>query len=102
MKIEIDIRFYNKNQSWYFIRIQEWDGHKLKASICRNAYDNQSYARCYKFDGNKWNVVCSIPIQDCKCKAISYVMKEVNFPRMQESFLLDSETLLELAKKIIG
>ncbi|MBT6046398.1 MAG: hypothetical protein HOG49_06210 [Candidatus Scalindua sp.] len=101
MQREIDIRFYNRSQSWHFVRIQEWDGHKLKASICRNAYDNQSSAKCFKFDGNKWNLVFSMPIQDCKCKDVSYVMKEDRYPKMQELFLLDSETLLEKAKTII-
>ena len=63
---EIDTRFYNKDQSWYFIRIVKWNNHKLKVVIRRNAYDHQSYAKCYKFDGKQWNVVNSMPIEDCK------------------------------------
>ena len=99
--MEIDIRFYNLNQSWYFTRICEWNSHKLKVEIRRNAYDNQSYARCYKYDGNKWYIVCSMPIAHCKCKDVTYVMKEERYPTMQELFLLDSETLLDTAKQII-
>ncbi|MBT6051394.1 MAG: hypothetical protein HOG49_31725 [Candidatus Scalindua sp.] len=96
---EIDTRFYNKDQSWYFIRIVKWNNHKLKVVIRRNAYDHQSYAKCYKFDGKQWNVVNSMPIEDCKCQVVSYAQKEVD--ARKELFLQDSQTLFEIAKKII-
>jgi|1_EtaG_2_1085319.scaffolds.fasta_scaffold02044_6 hypothetical protein len=74
--------------------------HKLKAEIRRNAYDDQSYARCYKFDGNKWNLVCSIPIKDCECQVVSYVCKKID--ARKDLFFQDSQTLFEIAKKIIS
>ena len=116
MIIEIDKRFFKSNQSWCYTRIitlkiqkakfsehskaVTYDEHKLKAEIRRNAYDDQSDARCYKFDGNKWNLVCSIPIKDCECQVVSYVCKKID--ARKDLFFQDSQTLFEIAKKIIS
>jgi len=98
---DIDTRFYNQSQSWHYVRIIEDSmGNKLKAVIRRNAYDNQSYAKCYKFDGNEWKFLNSMPIENCECQVISYVHKK--HEARSDLFLQDSQTLFEVANKILN
>ena len=106
--MNIDVRFFKGRQSWNYTRIYvsgslaigNLGEHKLRVTIKRDSLDAQSYARCDRWDGTKWQQVCSIPIKHCLCHAISYV--ESDTPALEGLFAADSTELLELAKKIIA
>lgn len=93
----INTQVFNADQSWYFTRIIKVDAIKLKVSIIRNAYDDQSKAKVYKWDGNQWHVVHSLPITDCVCKRISYVTQNIT----AAVFESDYEKLLAVALQIV-
>ena len=87
----ISQRCYYQDQSWYFertvsLREGTTKSIKLKVSIRRNAYDNQSYARVYMWDGTKWNQVVNSPITECVCKIISYVNLNITVVHFEDDY----------------
>jgi len=70
----ISERLYNRDQSWYFERIVRKDVRSapLKVDIRRNAYDNQSGARVWRWNGSEWKLVVDAPISDCVCRSVRY------------------------------
>ena len=97
----ISTRCFNQDQSWNFERTTKFISNTkkftLKVSICRNAYDNQSFGRVYMWDGNQWNVVVDVPISECQCCDVSYVQKGV----VASYFMADHNRLLAEALKIV-
>jgi hypothetical protein len=82
----ISERVYQQNQSWYFERTVLIGGEKLKVEIRRNAYDDQSYGRVMKWDGNEWKQVVHSPIQLLQCRHISYVTSGVVASHFEKDF----------------
>ena len=72
----ISERVYNQDQSWYFERTVTVTNSdviiKLRVSIRRNAYNDQSYARVDQWTATGWERVIDAPIMECDCSAISY------------------------------
>jgi len=73
----IQKNLYNQNQSWNYLEIiEDTHGNRLRISVRRNAYEEQSHAKVERWDGNQWQFVTSIPITECACYDISYVTKD--------------------------
>jgi hypothetical protein len=96
----ISERLYNSNQSWMYQLIVNIEGHKLRVSIKRNAYDFQSYAKIMRWDGHKWHFITSMPIETCKCAAVSYVMRRDEHFDIS-LFRKDAKQLIEEAKEVV-
>jgi hypothetical protein len=102
----ISERFYNLNQSWYYERIVEIKGVKLKVHIRRNAYDNQSHLNGLVFDpaAMKWNKIVHRPIEGAKCESASYVQDlKHHTPSLQVDkslFIADADSIIEELKAI--
>jgi hypothetical protein len=96
-------RLWLQSQSWKFQVIVKMPGHpvprKFRVRIKRNAYDDQSHAKVEVWANNKWESVSSMPIQDCKCAVISYVVRREDFGI--GLFREDARTLLQEAKQIV-
>lgn len=94
MITKISEQFYNAHQSWnYEVISQRHDGLKLKVSIRRNAYDDQSYVRGYALDPVhfKWNLIVDDCIEFANCAKASYVNKHEN----AEPFEMDADNVFE-------
>ncbi len=85
-----DERIWNGDQSLYGSRIVRWGSELLRASIRRDAYDNQSSAVVEVWCiGRGWREVQRVPIQDLPVAACSYVTKPERFTApMRESLTL--------------
>jgi hypothetical protein len=90
--------FLRPVQAWVYIKVVEECGYKFRVEIRRDAYDDRSIAKVEKWSGAAWEFVHSIPIEDCVCKKISYVMTNVSY----DDFRSDSHKLIETAKSIVG
>jgi len=99
---------FKESQSWNYERIVKvptkevndkgfYVSKTIKVSLKRDAYDRQSFARVYLFDGIKWNFVYEEPLENCVFKSISYVSKSVT----KEDFYSDAERILKVALEII-
>jgi len=97
MTEKISTRCWNQNQSWNFESTHKNRGHKLRVSIRRNAHDFQSSAYVERWDGTKWQKVCSKPITECKCEKVSYVQNDVS----AKDFKQDEHNLLQEALAIV-
>jgi hypothetical protein len=99
-EIIISERCYNQDQSWYYERTAKFEAAtqsvKLKVSIRRNAYDHQSHAQVYFWNGQQWNLLVDSPISECECKDIAYFNKGVK----PSFFMADRNRLLVEALKI--
>lgn len=103
----ISVTTYNQNQTWHHEEIRQFRGQgigvvSLKATIRRNAYDDQSYVRIEKWsDFNGWNVIASFPITDFPAHRLSYVRKDIN---SDDAYALDDTTdhLFEIGQRFIG
>lgn len=93
----IKARTWESNQSWYHETTTKIDGHTLKASIRRNAYDHQSSAKVLRWDGNEWQCVCQRPIEECCCYEVSYVQKNIT----NRHFLADVDSMFKEAMEIL-
>ncbi len=78
----ISERFYNQDQSWFFERTTKFESTcgipqtvKLKTEIRRNAYDCQSYARVFVWNGSEWKLVLNAPITHCECVEACYTSR---------------------------
>jgi hypothetical protein len=93
----IEEQCFNQDQSWNYKSVIKVNGVSLKVDIRRNAYDFQSHAIVYRWDGTKWQNVWSKPITSCNCKSVSYVGKAT-----KDDFAADAFSLYTTALKIIG
>ena len=92
-------RVYKGSQAWEYEGLYSFARtHRLKVHIRRNAYDDQSWARCYRWDGAKWQLVGSRTIEECVCKGVSYVDPKPE----PDIFRADADTLLAEAVFILG
>ena len=94
----ISTKVFNESQSWHFVQIVKMGGHKLRVTIRRNAYDEQSFARAARWDGVQWHTVVSDPITACVCRTISYVDRAV----LASAFAADAERLLAEAFEVVS
>ena len=65
----IDEQINRGKQSVDFLLIESKGDHKLKYSIKSDSYNNQCYARAYKWDGTKWQQICSIHYDEMQTKS---------------------------------
>jgi hypothetical protein len=72
------IDIYNSRQSWIAVETTKILGHMLRITVCRNAYDEQSYAKTDRWDGEKWRQVDRLPITQMpeEARRVSYVQSE--------------------------
>lgn len=91
--------FYNRSQSWCFVWTVKLGEHRCRVIITRNAYDEQSHVRGYKWDGKDgWMQVDHQPMsQDMACFKTSYVMENPS----REPFRKDAEKMLARVTAII-
>lgn len=94
----ISERIWNADQSWYFERTVQVGVVKLKVKIRRNAYNDQSYARVERWNGEEWKIVVTAPITECQCQSLSYVTRGVNLADFEK----DYTRLLTEAVKIVS
>lgn len=94
----ISIQCYQQSQSWYYTNYLVAEDQSFRIDIERNAYDQQSHARIYRWDGSQWQLVYSEPIQLCECVKISYTDKNI----VPGKFLKDATRLLTNALRIIN
>ena len=67
-------RVWRADQSWHYEMVWEIDGHKLRTTVRRNAYDAQSSAKVDRWDGEKWQNVVRRTIEEMgSVQDISYV-----------------------------
>lgn len=88
-------------------------GRKVRIRIHRDFYDFQSYARAELFDGNKWNVIDTLPttamkIHETKCgprghqiPAVSSQVKERDLESVRSYFEADESMLLRKVALIL-
>lgn len=95
--VKITESCYKEHQSWWYRKVVIIDSHKLRVNIRRNAYDEQSYANVERWDGTKWQVIHDLPITDCACKTVSYVMENIT----ASSFAIDADNLISIAMNIL-
>lgn len=53
---------HRSGQGWCLSNIVAVDSHRFRVEIRRDAYDDQSYARCDRWDGSAWQPVVDRPI----------------------------------------
>lgn len=68
----ISERCWNANQSWRYEHTVRVGQTVLRISICRNAYDFQSWGKVERWDGAKWQQVVYKAIEFLRCSALSY------------------------------
>jgi hypothetical protein len=92
-------RCWKGRQSWQYELVvkNERLPVKLRVEIYRDAYDFQSYANVDRWDGEKWQRVNSLSINECKCKSVQYFAPEAK----AEDFHDDVQQLLHTAWEIV-
>jgi hypothetical protein len=95
---EISERFYPHSQSLWYERVLDHKGTRFRVEIRRNAYDDQSWARVDRWNGEEWKRVVHAPISACLCKEVSYAARNPT----QELFEKDADRLLQEALEIAG
>ena len=71
----ISERIWSADQSWNYERVHSTeDGQRLRTTIRRNAYDNQSYGKVERWDGAKWQIVLTRTIDEMedRVRELSY------------------------------
>jgi len=94
----ISERVWNAGQAWNFQRTVATRHGNLRTTIRRNAYDDQSWSKVERWDGDKWQEVVTIPIEFLSCKTLSYVVRGIT----KKEFAADAKLLLDEAVKVIG
>lgn len=95
----ISKRVWNTDQSWYYERVFCTERrNKLRVYIRRNAYDSQSYAKGYVYDesSHEWKQIVSIPITQCQCKKVNYVL-----PASAADFAADDKVITDELLQIV-
>ncbi|MFA7523703.1 MAG: hypothetical protein WCY71_12330 [Halothiobacillaceae bacterium] len=97
-----EVNFYNSQQSWFAQQHYELNGFKVRVTIKRNAYDDQSSAIAQVLDAKtpKWNTIASIPHPQMKSNG-SYVIKSLSATQ-QATFKQDILTLINKAKMLLA
>ena len=103
-------RVYQGSQDWSYEAIWSGEGegpypvpHRLRVQIRRNAYDTQSWARCHRWDGTRWELVASRTIGECASKVVSYVQSRAEVDRKGlPAFREDADVLLAEAAMVLG
>ena len=116
----IDLSVRNVGQSWLWDEIRLYESvemidpddsesgwgestyHRLRASIRRNAYNDQSYANIEKWsDERGWVIINSHGIAEMPCASVSYVMKELDDDK-QDLFIQTADFLFGIGERFIG
>ena len=99
MNVEIIDQQINKDRHGVrFESYEDTEGHALKYVIVSDAYDFQSKAIAYRFDGSKWHPVYSISYKEMKTPhKLTYSSDATNFKHFKE----DYERLQKMAQKIV-
>ena len=72
---QVSERFWYERQSWCAERVERWGGTPMRATVRRNAYDDQSTATVERWDGQTWQRVLTRSIQETPAAPITYVWK---------------------------
>ena len=94
--------FYNQKQSWYMKQHFSYKGRKLRMVICRNAYEEQSFAviQVQHQETLAWIEIGSIPKTQMHAKAC-YSVTDPTRGYDMVSFIRDRQKLEEIARMII-
>lgn len=94
---------WNSDQSWHWESLlvinPEGKSRILKVNIRQNAYKDQSYQQVHLFDGDKWNLLVSQPI-DKEFESVSYVQKTLS-PQQKAIFTKVENSMLKIASLIL-
>ena len=97
---------YNESQSWYYRETRRYyiagTGHKtLRANICRNAYDHQSYAKIEQWsDLYGWLLIELYPITHFPASVCSYVIKTLSEDQ-EEAMAYTAEQMFTIGERFI-
>jgi len=97
--MNLETLFLN-NQTWTYTDVQTIYGHKVRVTIERNAYDNQShiYTQILDLNEKKWNMLDSVGFtKELKCFNVSYVGKAT-----VKDFKYDAEMMFDRAREILA
>ena len=97
----IDVRMWKGTQSWNYRKTVELLSKAVKACIKRDSYKRQSYAKCYVLKDDSWNILCSIPVEDC-AMITGFSHQSPRSTDIKYRFNQDADELFELAKKILS
>ena len=90
---------WHADQSWrYKVLVATCRKDRLEVHVRRDAYDYQSFARVDRWDGDEWQMVTSWPIENCECRAVSYVTREPDiclFRRVAAGLLVEARAILD-------
>lgn len=97
---------YRADQSWNRETLIQLGKHRLLVEIRHNAYQFQSHSRVKRWDGNKWQLVATIPYtamtswqEKDPTKSISYTSDR---PDPTKVFDQDQDELIRLALLVLG
>lgn len=75
----LDAKLWNASQSWSTECLYDLGGKRVRTTIRRNAYDEQSHINAYLWspDESRWNLAVSIPfaLAPKRLKSLSYVSR---------------------------
>lgn len=75
---------YNSDQSWFAVETVKFQGHLLRITVRRNAYDAQSFAKTERWDGERWQEVDRLPIT-----SLPKATQEVSYVQPKEKKVTD-------------
>ena len=96
--ISVEEEILKGQQSVIFKELLTYGDHTLQISIKSDAYDFQSYAKLERWDGNKWQLVCSRHHSIMNTPFKLYVSQLVT----KRVFLLDRRSLINSMKLILS
>lgn len=71
---KISERHWQGSQSWNFQRVTRLeDGQTIRTTIKRDAYDDQSYGKVERWDGEKWRGVVRVPLSELPLSCNAYL-----------------------------
>ena len=98
----IDRQFGDGRQSTILTEILEWEKYKFKLAIKSDTYDFQSYAKIFKWDGEKWHLVYDIHYSEMKTPTDMVNLSPSKKKSMGvEPMQADRNRLIGIAKEIV-
>lgn len=99
-------RIYNQTwndkhrQSVFRLTFLQVGAKSVKVEVCRNAYDQQSYAQLYHLANDRWELILNFPaaLMHPQTLAVNYAAHKINHTFGME----DEQALLELYAEVTG
>ena len=103
---KVDLSFWISRDTWHWQEIRKYvtdsGTYMLRANICRNFYEFQSYARVEFFSMDKgWITVASHPATDYPCWEVKTHIKSLT-GRDHEAFTETTDVLFDIGEKFFG